>query len=1346
MILLVILCSCHFVLKGVSASLHHRFERRFAERASLKGKNAKDGLKDAESRSFLSDLVEDTLAILGLPHWAIAENFLVTLLNRFDGLVRKSSQCLSPAHKAMIMDIISSAFLGLVRYQVRVEHLELNFDLRLQNIGSAGESLGALAKLLEVQQEEFCRSFADSSGESIVAPIRLTRSQPGTGNHLVEEQSRQLILNFLANHDGFSRNGGVCRDAFAFFLARWSISQEEHNGDEEEDGSYQGRDGCGFWDAQFQTMLRLAGPAPSMLENAEHNISEKQIEAMSMKLVLGCSLISKLPNRLNWYLLHLINDSKGSDIAKALRVVKDIAILQPKMLHSAFLKRVGEELLLDGENANVRASAVDMLSGVCLAKMKNSHDDRETKETFDALSERRLDISVKVRQSVVSFLQEVARLSRPEAPSMESENFPSLVGAYVNKHSMEGHLLCGRVINFDTQQSVFKVEYGLQDGSSSSQNVCEEVTFDGLKHVLMLRTDAEDAGMGDAERGFVLRKRFISASSHLCYLLTSDEDSLRKITQSCLQELWFTSMDLPPPNSCLEEIIAMLTFCEGAQADSERSRHMLLSNCSCFEILLSQLPASAEARAKQYVDLIFAKILAIQNISPISSPGSGRPCSFNDFDTRARLLQPVLHALKPFAKRMPSLVFPHLEKILPVLSTSELSKDHLVVLRVLRDMLCDVLGGKTIDRHKLAPNVESELLRAFTHGALKLSDHNRWQTFDEIARVAQALCVVVECNRTPTALALLLKIFIQYVSVLDNYVKGPTDDRAKWIPRTLVVAGCIFRYFDLASVDRSNLPEHDGGLIAAAMQLKEKLFVLCVAKFANANHQRERIKCANLHALGSIFVRTPELMLNIAVLKLMKQCLSPEEPFQFQLQVLKNLNSHFTQEEAELVARTSAAAKPQDEGSVELVSDTSTTIMHNCGNLILESSLSPAAKVREEAVKMIKIVLHRGLTASYLCIPYLLAQQCKMDTTSKEAMRVVEAIHSREASRFTPDALWDGVEKAFRLCPSAMDLPLDAFSGAFRLIVSNDKERANKMVRRFLAIAMKSFDVFDQAEGSGSTKRETIEFKHWVAKLLSMLPFQSMDSVLVLIKLIHDLTSALGGSCMEGLARCLEASTDAPLEGRLARWIRQAQCLSVLIQLDNFLQETYSIKPERIRKFMTDSTSLDKTPINKEVMVRERTPIQISIHFGSFDGKSLSMTPQTKEDLLIQYRSLRDLMRSNFAIDGMALEPSEDPGRDVPSGHASAVSLQGASMTQSKKAKTGVGQAEPEASNAEARKNSNRNGRARLAPSGGGHSKKRTFQSDSESSETDTPARRSKSKSKTKATVRESAKKKRHKA
>ena len=507
------------------------------------------------------------------------------------------------------------------------------------------------------------------------------------------------------------------------------------------------------------------------------------------------------------------------------------------------------------------------------------------------------------------------------------------------------------------------------------------------------------------------------------------------------------------------------------------------------------------------------------------------------------------------------------------------------------------------------------------------------------------------------------------------------------------MAGSIVRFFDLASVKHGNLAKDLAALEAqladSALEAKEQLVSLCAAWFANSN--REAIKCRALHALGSIFVREPKLMLNKAFIDIMKKNLAPDAAIMPQLQVLKNLQEHFVQEEADLVARTLAQSQQCESNlNSELVSDASASLIQHMHFLILESSLSPSPRIREQAVKLVKIIIHRGLTASHLwycffmsrsirmsqslciykilkkharthtytnthSIPYLVAQLCREDSTAKDAMRMISAFHQRETSLFTPGMLWDGVEKAFRICSSAKDLPLEAFAGAFRLIASNDKEKANKIVRHFLAMAMSSFEHLEHFEGKVSAngrskKQNTLEFKHYVAKFLVQLPFQSMDSVLILIKIIQDRSSVLGGSCMEELGTFLAATADEdsgpPDTGQLKRWIVEAQSLSILVQLDKFLQETYSIKPDRVRKFLVDSTTMDKNSV-KEAVLKERIPFDIVIHFAdAFQSTTNAMMPtqEAKKELFVHYRNLRDLMRGNFATDAV-----EDVTDQVPS-------------------------------------------------------------------------------------------------
>ena len=1265
------------------------FERRFAERASLKGKDAREEMKDSESRSVLTDLMDDVLAVFGLPHWGIAEDFFSVFLLRLDLLTRKPSDKIAPAHKAMVIDILSASFLGLVRFSHRVQALELEVDL----------SEPFFATMLEKQQDDVCTHVCEfTSGDSVEGPIKLARSQQGAAEQVLEERMRQVVLNFLEGQSNFARPG-VCRDAFMFLLMRWSSSAQHRSDDGEESsqGSHCTQKGEEYWGAQFQLKLSLDQHAESSLclQTGDGCIAQRLVEVASCMLVLRSSLLAKLQNRFSRFLLNLMNDTAGSDKAKVLRVVKDIASLEPKLLHDKFLERVGNELLCD-DNANLRASAVELLSNVCLGKMRQMTNDEDTKQTFDVLSARRNDISVKVRQSVVGFLHEATLLSRPASLLLASEQYPRLVSAHINKHTAKGEFVTGRVMSFDPNGATFKIEFAPPDhtpcSSSSSQNDYAEVQFEVLKDLLVLETDPDESVKGDASHGFHLRQRFVSAALALSGLLLTEEESVLKPTRTALQELWFTAQHLPPVNICVEEIVATVNAC------NEPAR-----NGVCFEILLSQLPLEAISRAKQYVDLLFAKVSAIENVSPINSPGSGRPASFNDFDARARLLQPVLHALKPFAKKMPALVFPHLSKMLPIISTMELSTDHRAVLRLLLDILIDVACShksadqvrrlsrevKDVDSEKdlsacnapkMPPAVEAGLLKSFVQGAFKLSDTARWTSLDDLAKVTQAFCAVVECNRTPSSIALLLKVFRQYIRVLQVYVEQPTDERANWIPRTLVMAGCMVRYFDVDSVKETDLSEQDSVLVKQSHDAKQRFFVYAVAHFANNN--QEKIKCSCLHALGSVFVREPKLMLNKAVVHLMTKCLRSEEPPAHQLAVLRNLHEHFVAEEADLVARTSVGSP--EAGSVSLVSDTSTSIMHRFHSLILEASLSPHVKVRQDAVLLIKTILHRGLTASYLCIPFLLAQQCQTDHIADKAMRILRSIYEREASQFTPNVLWDGVEKAFRICPSSADLPLHAFHSAFILLVGNDKEKASKIARQFLSLAIRPFDQLEHSQsnkgGSVTNKREnSLEFKAFVAKLLAQLPYQSMDSVLFLIKLLQDRATSLGGSCIEGLGRSLATASEEDDHGLpematgLNQWVGEAQVLSVLVQLDKFLQDVYSIKKDRVSRFLTDSKTMDKCSV-KESSVNQ-TPFDISIHFAhTLPIESMALTAEARKELRSQYKSLRDLMRANFATDAMPgvdfnLDGHGESGGEQPKVKTTVCRARGASA-KSKKNKT----------------------------------------------------------------------------
>jgi len=221
--------------------------------------------------------------------------------------------------------------------------------------------------------------------------------------------------------------------------------------------------------------------------------------------------------------------------------------------------------------------------------------------------------------------------------------------------------------------------------------------------------------------------------------------------------------------------------------------------------------------------------------------------------------------------------------------------------------------------------------------------------------------------------------------------------------------------------------------------------------------------------------------------------------------------------------------------------------------------------------------------------------------------------------------------------------------------VSNT-EKNNKTVRHFLTLAMKTFDKTKQTEGecgaSAGPKEDlkSLEFKLFVATLLAQLPYHSMDSVLVLIKTLQERSGALAGNCFDGLKRCLATSSQEELQAvpvGLAHYIEEAQCLSVVVQLDKFLQHAYSVKPDRIRKW--DSKTNDKNPVKGAD--KDRMPFDLSVvHFTKLSPGcstcSVLLTEQTKKELRLQCKSLRYLMQGNFVADEMEEIDAAEEGAD----------------------------------------------------------------------------------------------------
>lgn len=136
-------------------------------------------------------------------------------------------------------------------------------------------------------------------------------------------------------------------------------------------------------------------------------------------------------------------------------------------------------------------------------------------------------------------------------------------------------------------------------------------------------------------------------------------------------------------------------------------------------------------------------------------------------------------------------------------------------------------------------------------------------------------------------------------------------------------------------------------------------------------------RCA-MHALGSICVRRPEVMLQepcsefgssahnhraniyhranvflhllmrLAAAKLFTKCLRSDSPPALRSQVLRNLIDHFNQEEA-LVADSASLSTEVGQSASKVESDRSALLVHAFHRPMLEASLSDNTAVRRES-------------------------------------------------------------------------------------------------------------------------------------------------------------------------------------------------------------------------------------------------------------------------------------------------------------------------------------------------------------------------------------------------------------
>ena len=190
---------------------------------------------------------------------------------------------------------------------------------------------------------------------------------------------------------------------------------------------------------------------------------------------------------------------------------------------------------------------------------------------------------------------------------------------------------------------------------------------------------------------------------------------------------------------------------------------------------------------------------------------------------------------------------------------------------------------------------------------------------------------------------------------------------------------------------------------------------------------------------------------------------------------------------------------------------------------------------------------------------------------------MLEDIREKEASHFTAHALYDGIIKAFSFSDS--NVSLDAFATAFKIIAGNGNDAETRAVRQLSKRLFSRFEHLSRDDGlKGSVQC-------YLANIIARLPFVTLDGPLTSVSCCRELMTSL----MENSHKALQdicygnlKEIDTYSDGQIMLLRAECRTATLLAQLSGFLIKKYKIKSDRIKKFCSDPSVLERTQIRRE--------------------------------------------------------------------------------------------------------------------------------------------------------------------
>lgn len=771
------------------------------------------------------------------------------------------------------------------------------------------------------------------------------------------------------------------------------------------------------------------------------------------------------------------------------------------------------------------------------------------------------------------------------------------------------------------------------------------------------------------DKGVTVRKHVVTILRNMCLgqphhslvptickkLVTriGDEDeSIKETVLKTFQELWFSPMPKKQDDANSEtDSSAAKTLDMPARVDQLIEVVTISSSSQWFIDLLVSLLTKESKESGKHVHAICKVMVSciVERIFAVDEQNVDQTTQQDQTKRIVRSMPAILHALHLFCQASPDLLVPHITTLHPYMKllTND-NSEHLTAKNVIGIMESVAPLIEHPDPTFFAA-VEKDLEELIYN--IALISPLAWSV---IAVAAKCLATFVQ--KLTSHHELVLGIVDRFQTYLDKCraictkQELLTPSRVLNAGRALYCLGHICRYYDAT-------PTKKGA--ATKDPILHKTFNLLVI-YAQSISTDLQLRATQ--AIGSIFVRAPELMLKSHVQTIIRKGLSSES-HEVRLQMLLNISDFLAAEEAKALSATAgknkkkskkpvkakAQAKPKgedeldldgsvdhneslDESSHELFvemdnsdSGVSNTIAQTFLESVLEQCLDTHPRVRTAALNTLAHIQRQGLMHPLQCVPHLVALETDRELAiADKAHRLLMTINEKYPS-FLHNRFIDGIKLSYTfqkntwgtctaLAPNS-ELPLSVLAQLYTLF--SDKRTTRNF---FLSSIIRLF------EKCTSSEETDINFFRYLAELILSLPYTYADEVLSIIYYINRSVSFVGGTALVALETFFKKSKSndknppAVAEDKL----KISSMIMILLVLKHTLKRAYKLTDSRCKAY-----SPTETVKAREGKITEAPVIEFTADSSPFATITCDFDVDDMPALKTHYKEFKQVMRED---------------------------------------------------------------------------------------------------------------------